>query len=78
MTTAGRTRRLPEFYGLTPPYVGLLKKLLTLPTATQKLVHSRQLSVKATAALTELTPEQQQQAIEPGQSRLILSPMPHR
>ena len=57
--------KIAEFYGLTPPYVGILKKLLTLPTATQKLVHSRQLSVKAAAALTELTPEQQQQAIEP-------------
>ena len=71
--------KIAEFYGLTPPYVGLLKKLLTLPTATQKLVHSRQLSVKAgLRRSTELTPEQQQQAIEPAQSRLILSPMPHR
>ena len=59
--------KIAEFYGLTPPYVGVLRKLLTLPTDTQKLVHARQLSVKAAAALTELSPEQQQKAIEPAQ-----------
>ena len=59
--------KIAEFYALTPPYVGVLRKLLTLPTETQKLVHARQLSVKAAAALTELTPEQQQQAMDPVQ-----------
>jgi len=57
--------RIAEFYGFTASYVGLLKKLLSLPTDTQKLVHGRQLSVKAAAALTELTPEEQQKALEP-------------
>ena len=57
--------RIAAFYGVTAPYVGLLKKLLSLPTDTQKLVHGRQLSVKAAAALTELTPEEQQKALEP-------------
>jgi ParB-like chromosome segregation protein Spo0J len=57
--------KIAEFYGLTASYVGLLKKLLSLPTQTQKLVHVRQLSVKAAVALTELTPEEQQKAMEP-------------
>jgi ParB/RepB/Spo0J family partition protein len=59
--------KIAEFYALTAPYVGVLRKLLTLPTETQKLVHARQLSVKAAAALTELSPEEQQKAIEPAQ-----------
>lgn len=57
--------KIAEFYRVTPSYVGLLKKLLTLPTDTQKLVHARQLSVKAATALTELTPDEQQKALEP-------------
>jgi ParB family chromosome partitioning protein len=63
--------RIAEFYNLTPPYVGLLKKLLMLPTAAQLHVHKRELSVQAAAALADLPAEEQKQALasqQPGES----------
>ena len=63
--------RIAEFYGMTPSYVGLLKKLLILPTAAQLHVHERELSVQAAAALADLPAQEQKQALasqQPGES----------
>jgi len=63
--------RIAGFYGMTPSYVGLLKKLLLLPTDAQLHVHKRQLSVQAAAALADLPAEEQKQALasqQPGES----------
>src|SRR5271165_6760919 len=43
--------KIAEFYHVTPPYVGVLKKLLTLPNDVQTLVHARKLSVQAATGL---------------------------
>jgi hypothetical protein len=54
-----------------PSYVGLLKKLLLLPTAAQQHVHKRELSVQAAASLADLPAEDQKQALasqQPGES----------
>jgi ParB family chromosome partitioning protein len=62
---------IAEFYGMTSSYVGLLKKLLMLPTAAQLHVHKRELSVQAAAALADLPAEEQKQALasqQPGES----------
>ena len=63
--------RIAEFYGMTSSYVGLLKKLLMLPTDAQLHVHKRELSVQAAAALADLPAEEQKQALagqQPGES----------
>src|SRR5262249_10183431 len=63
--------RIAEFYGMTSSYVGLLKKLLMLPTAAQLHVHNRELSVQAAAALAGLPAGEQKQALashQPGES----------
>ena len=48
---------------MTPSYVGLLKKLLMLPTPAQQHVHKRELSVQAAASLADLPAEEQKQAL---------------
>ena len=63
--------RIAEFYSMTSSYVGLLKKLLILPTAAQLHVHKRELSVQAAAALADLPAGEQKQALasrQPGES----------
>ena len=63
--------RIGEFYGMTSSYVGLLKKLLILPTDAQLHVHKRELAVQAAAALADLPAGEQKQALagrQPGES----------
>ena len=63
--------KIAEFYGMASSYVGLLKKLLMLPTDAQLHVHKRELSVQAAAALADLPAEEQKQALasqQPGES----------
>ena len=63
--------RIAEFYSMTSSYVGLLKKLLMLPTDAQLHVHNRELSVQAAAALADLPAQEQKQALasqQPGES----------
>ena len=63
--------RIAEFYGMASSYVGLLKKLLMLPTDAQLHVHKRELSVQAAAALADLPAGEQKQALagrQPGES----------
>jgi len=55
--------RIAEFYRCCPPYVGTLKKLLTLPTKVQRLVHGRELSVQAATSLADLPPDEQAQVL---------------
>ena len=55
--------RIAEFYRCTPPYVGTLKKLLSLPNEVQKMVHFRTLSVEAAIALADLPSEEQRQVL---------------
>lgn len=55
--------KIAQFYRVTPPYIGLLKKLLTLPEETQLLVHNRKLALQAAVSLADLTPEEQQAVI---------------
>ena len=57
--------KIAEFYKISPPYVGTLKKLLLLPTNIQLMVHTRQISVQAAVAMTDLTPEEQKAVIAP-------------
>ena len=57
--------KIAEFYKVSPPYVGTLKKLLLLPTNVQLMVHSRQISVQAAIAMTDLTAEEQKAVIAP-------------
>jgi hypothetical protein len=51
--------KIAEFYRCSAPYVGTLKKLLTLPTRVQRLVHGKELSVQAATALADLPPDEQ-------------------
>src|SRR5271165_1247268 len=55
--------KIAEFYHVSPPYVGVLKKMLTLPNDVQKLVHERQLSVQAATGLADLPAEEQKQIL---------------
>jgi len=55
--------RIAEFYRCSPPYVGVLKKLLTLPTKVQRLVHGKELSVQAATSLADLPPDEQAQVL---------------
>jgi len=55
--------KIAEFYRCTPPYVGVLKKLLTLPTKVQRLVHCRELSIQAATSLADLPPDEQAQVV---------------
>jgi ParB/RepB/Spo0J family partition protein len=55
--------KIAEFYKMTPPYVGTLKKLLTLSCDVQKMVHERTLSVQAACELTNLPVAEQQQIL---------------
>jgi hypothetical protein len=57
--------KIAEFYKVSPPYVGTLKKLLLLPTDIQLKVHRKEISVQAAIALTDLTPEEQKAVIAP-------------
>ena len=57
--------RIAEFYKVSPPYVGTLKKLLLLPTDIQMRVHHREISVQAALALTDLSPEDQKAVLAP-------------
>jgi ParB family transcriptional regulator, chromosome partitioning protein len=55
--------KIAEFYHVSAPYVGVLKKLLTLPSDVQKLVHERRLSVQAATGLADLPAEEQKQIL---------------
>ena len=55
--------KIAEFYRMSPPYVGILKKLLTLPTKVQRLVHGKELSVQAATSLADLPPDEQAQVL---------------
>ena len=57
--------KISEFYKVSPPYVGTLKKLLLLPTNIQMMVHTRQISVQAAVAMTDLSPEEQKAVLAP-------------
>jgi hypothetical protein len=57
--------KIAEFYKVSPAYVGTLKKLLLLPTNVQLMVHTRQISVQAAIAMTDLTPEEQKAVLAP-------------
>lgn len=68
--------RIAEFYRCSPPYVGILKKLLMLPTKVQRLVHGRELSVQAATALADLPPGEQAQVLAslmPGDQSVSIS-----
>ena len=65
--------KIAEFYHVTPPYVGVLKKLLTLPNDVQKLVHERKLSVQAATGLADLPAEEQKQILTAGQTEGLTS-----
>lgn len=59
--------RIASFYDVTPPYVGQLRKLLTLATDVQKLIHSRQLAVDAALGLADLPADIQAAILPAGQ-----------
>lgn len=59
--------RIATFYDVTPPYVGQLRKLLTLATDVQKLIHSRQLAVDAALGLADLPADIQAAILPAGQ-----------
>ena len=62
---------------MSPPYVGILKKLLTLPTKVQRLVHGKELSIQAATSLADLPPDEQAQVLAglmPGK-QLVSNPM---
>jgi ParB family transcriptional regulator, chromosome partitioning protein len=65
--------KIADFYHVTPPYVGVLKKLLTLPSDVQKLVHDRQLSVQAATGLADLPADEQKQILTAGQTEGLTS-----
>jgi len=65
--------KIAEFYHLSPPYVGILKKLLTLPSDVQKLVHERSLSVQAATGLADLPADEQKQILAGGQTEGLTS-----
>jgi ParB/RepB/Spo0J family partition protein len=65
--------KIAEFYHVSPPYVGVLKKLLTLPSDVQKLVHARRLSVQAATGLADLPAEEQKQILTVGQTEGLTS-----
>jgi ParB/RepB/Spo0J family partition protein len=58
--------KIAEFYHVTASYVGVLKKLLGLPTDVQKLVHARRLSVQAATGLADLPADEQEQILTAG------------
>lgn len=57
--------RIAEEYHYSPAYVGQLKKLLMLPRDLQAKVASRELSVQAAIALTDLSAEEQAAVLQP-------------
>ncbi len=65
--------KIAEFYHVSPPYVGVLKKLLTLPSDVQKMVHERQLSVQAATGLADLPADEQKQILVAGQTEGLTS-----
>jgi len=65
--------KIAEFYHVSGPYVGVLKKLLTLPSDVQSLVHARRLSVQAATGLADLPAEEQKQILTAGQTEGLTS-----
>lgn len=59
--------RIASFYDVTPPYVGQLRKLLTLTTDVQKLIHRKELAVDAALGLADLPAEIQAAILPAGQ-----------
>ncbi len=55
--------RIAEFYEITPAYVSQLKKLLTLPTKTQQLVHGKKLSFEAAILMADLPADEQEKVL---------------
>ncbi len=49
--------RIAEFYGCNPSYVSQLKKLLTLETKIQIMVHKKRMALQAALALADLSAE---------------------
>jgi ParB family chromosome partitioning protein len=69
--------KIAEFYKVSPPYVGTLKKLLMLPREIQLMVHSQQISVQAAVAMTELSAEEQKAVVAPEPSPSPETPVTH-
>jgi ParB/RepB/Spo0J family partition protein len=65
--------KIADFYHVTPPYVGVLKKLLALPSDVQKLVHERRLSVQAATGLADLPAQEQKEVLAAGQTEGLTS-----
>ena len=65
--------KIAEFYHVTPSYVCTLKKLLTLPSDVQKLVHERSLSVQAATGLADLPADEQKQVLVTSQAEGLTS-----
>lgn len=56
--------KIAKLFGKTPSYVSLLRKLMSLPKATQDQVHRGELSVDAACALSDLPDQEQREAVE--------------
>lgn len=65
--------KIAEFYHVSPPYIGVLKKMLTLPNDVQSLVHARKLSVQAATGLADLPAEEQKQILTEGKTEGLTS-----
>ena len=65
--------KIADFYHVTPPYVGVLKKLLALPSDVQNLVHERRLSVQAATGLADLPAQEQKEVLATSQAEGLTS-----
>jgi ParB/RepB/Spo0J family partition protein len=65
--------KIAEFYHVTPSCVCTLKKLLTLPSDVQKLVHERRLSVQAATGLADLPAQEQKEVLATSQAEGLTS-----
>jgi ParB/RepB/Spo0J family partition protein len=65
--------KIAEFYHVSPPYICSLKKLLSLPSDVQRLIHERRLSVQAATGLADLPAEEQKQILTLGHTEGLTS-----